>query len=293
MPHVVTAWHGSPQTIAAKFAEIVVFLVVGVATGVLSDRERKRSQELQKTTDQLRTAHRELQDSFEHLSRAGRLAAVGQLAASLAHEIRNPLASIEGAVDIIERSRNPERRTEVLAIVKKEILRLKDLLTNLLNFARPRPPEIRRVKINELIESVVELTAHDAEKRGVELSTHVSSPLPAAECDGEQIRQVLLNLTLNALEASDAGGGKVVLSARNQDNNLLIEVADEGRGIAEADLEKIFDPFYTTKEDGTGLGLAISSQILIQHSGTITVKRNPVRGLTFTLVLPLAQNRTR
>lgn len=289
IPHVVMAWHASPQALAAKFAEMVVFLAVGVATGILSDRERKRSHDLKKTTDQLRAVYQELQDSFEQLIRAGRLAAVGQLAASLAHEIRNPLASIEGAVDIIERSESRERRAEFLEIIKKETRRLKDLLTHLLNFARPQPPQMRPAKIDEIVDSVVQLTAHEAQQQGIELKADIPAPLPFVKCDGEQIRQVLLNLTLNALQASTTGG-KVVLSARKQDDNVLLEIVDEGCGIDEADLEKIFDPFYTTKEGGTGLGLAISYQILTQHRGTIAAKRNPVRGTTFSFVLPVVQS---
>jgi signal transduction histidine kinase len=292
LPHVVTAWQGSPQALAAKFAEIVVFLAVGATTGILSDRERKRSRELQKTTDRLQAVYKDLENSFEQLIRAGRLAAVGQLAASLAHEIRNPLASIEGAVDIVERTAKPERQAEFLGVIKKETLRLKDLLTRLLNFARPQPPQIRPAKIEEIIESVVQLTAHEARQLDIELNAELAVGLPTVECDGEQIRQVLLNLILNALQANSKGG-RVMVSARQQCNQMLLQVVDEGCGIEEADLEKIFDPFYTTKEGGTGLGLAISYQIVAQHGGSITAKKNAGRGMTFDLVLPLLQTPSR
>ena len=292
IPHVIMAWHDSPRASAAKYAEIVVFVAVGVVTGILADRERKRTRELQGTTDRLREVYSQLQSSFDQLKRADRLSAIGQLAASLAHEIRNPLAGIEGAVDIVERTTSEERRREFLAIIKKETSRLKNLLTNLLDFARPRSPQMRAVRIEAAVMSVAQLTEHNAQQHGVELKTDVPATLPLVECDVEQIKQVLMNITLNAIEANSAGG-RVVLRMREQGDNIVIAVTDDGCGIGDSDLEKIFDPFYTTKEGGTGLGLPISHQILAQHGGQITVEQNPGKGMTFSLVLPLRQTGAR
>lgn len=289
IPHIIMAWHDSPRASSAKYAEIVVFVAVGIVTGILSDRERKRTRELQSTTDQLREVYGQLQSSFDQLKRADRLSAVGQLAASLAHEIRNPLASIEGAIDIVERATSEERRREFLAIIKKETVRLKNLLTNLLDFARPRPPQMRNARVEAAVESVAQLAAPKAAQRGIVLQTGIPANLPLVECDVEQIKQVLLNIMLNAIEACSAGG-KVVLTIRDQGDNIVIGVTDDGCGINEADLEKIFDPFYTTKEGGTGLGLPISYQILAQHSGEITVERNADKGTTFNLILPRRQS---
>ena len=289
IPHIIMAWHDSPRASSAKYAEIVVFVAVGIVTGILSDRERKRTRELQSTTDQLREVYGQLQSSFDQLKRADRLSAVGQLAASLAHEIRNPLAGIEGAIDIVERATSEERRREFLAIIKKETVRLKNLLTNLLDFARPRPPQMRNARVEAAVESVAQLAAPKAAQRGIVLQTGIPANLPLVECDVEQIKQVLLNIMLNAIEACSAGG-KVVLTIRDQGDNIVIGVTDDGCGINEADLEKIFDPFYTTKEGGTGLGLPISYQILAQHSGEITVERNADKGTTFNLILPRRQS---
>jgi signal transduction histidine kinase len=291
-PHIIMAWSDSPRASAPKYAEIVVFVAVGVVTGILSDRERRRTRELQSTTDRLREVYGQLQSSFDQLKRADRLSAVGQLAASLAHEIRNPLAGIEGAIDIVERASSEERRREFLAIIKKETGRLKNLLTNLLDFARPRPPQMRNVRIDGTVVSVAQLTAPNAQQRGIELKTDIPASLPLVECDVEQIKQVLVNITLNAIEASSTGG-KVVLTIRERGDNIVIGVTDNGCGIDEADLEKIFDPFYTTKEGGTGLGLPISYQILAQHSGQITVERNADKGMTFNLILPRRQSGAR
>jgi signal transduction histidine kinase len=273
----------------AKYAEVFVFLAVGAITGFLSDRERKRRIELQNATEQLRTINEQLRSSFEQLKRADRLSAVGQLAASLAHEIRNPLGSIEGAIDIVERTPNEERRHEFLAVIRKETRRLNGLLTNLLDFARPRAPQMREARIDSIVKSVVDLTAHAAQQRGIRLESRIPTDIPTVECDAEQMTQALLNITLNALQVTPSGA-TVSLSAQRQDDFVLMRVSDEGSGIDEANLERIFDPFYTTKEGGTGLGLPISHQILTQHEGHITFERNPEKGMTFTLSLPLRQN---
>ena len=288
-PHIITAWKGSPQAMDAKYAEIVVFLAVGAVTGILSDRERKRTFELQHATGQLRAANVKLQDSFDQLKRADRLSSIGQLAASLAHEIRNPLGSIEGAIDIAERTSSEEKRREFLGIIRKETRRLNGLLTNLLDFARPRSPQMRRTRIENIVKSVTDLTAHNAQQRGIRLESVISPDLPLVECDAEQITQALLNITLNALQVTPSGGA-VSLSVQQQEDIVLLLVSDEGSGVNETSLDRIFEPFYTTKETGTGLGLPISYQILTQHGGGITVERNPDKGVTFTLSLPIRQN---
>jgi len=288
LPHILVSWHHSMEASESKYAEIVVFLAVGGVTGVLSDRERKRENELRHTAEQLRTANTHLEESFSQLKRADRLSAVGQLAASLAHEIRNPLGSIEGAVDIVERSASEERRREFLGIIRKEARRLNGLLSNLLDFSRPRTPQIRQVRIDSIVRSVVDLTSHTAQHQGIRLECEIEPKVGLVECDSEQMTQALLNVTLNALQATPSGG-TVSLSVHQQDDVVLIRVRDEGGGIDAADTERIFDPFYSTKEGGTGLGLPISYQIITQHKGRITVERNAETGMTFTLALPVTQ----
>ena len=286
VPHIIRAWNGSPQTIEAKYAEIVVFIAVGAVTGALSDRARKGTVELEQTAEKLRTTNTQLENSFDQLRRADRLSAVGQLAASLAHEIRNPLGSIEGAIDIVERTSSEERRREFLGIIRKETKRLNGLLTDLLDFARPRVPRMRTASIEGIVKTVVDLTVHNAEQRGVRLENIAAENLPLVQCDSEQITQALLNIALNALQVTPSGG-TVSLSALCQDDVVMVLVRDEGSGIDEAHLENIFDPFFTTKEGGTGLGLPISDQILTQHGGRVTVTRNPGPGMTFMLTLPV------
>ena len=286
IPHIFTAWGQFPGYSMNQYAEIAVFFLVGAVTGLLADRERKRKQELEQTAEQLSKVYAELQDSFEQLKRADRLSAIGHLSAGLAHEIRNPLASIEGAVGILEqRELSEERRVEFLAILKKECRRLNRLLTNLLDFARPRRPNYQIVDVGQILSSVVSLAAHMASQSSITLRADVPSSLPPVECDPEQLKQVILNLTINAIQAMP-DGGEILLSARTKNSNILIQVKDQGCGIGPEDLDKVFNPFFTTKENGTGLGLSMAHQIVSQHGGILSGERNPDKGMTFSVLLP-------
>lgn len=288
IPHIVLTWAGWRHYSANQYAELVVFFLVGTVTGVLADRERRREMELRRTAEQLRRVYRELQDSFEQIKRADRLSAVGQLSAGLAHEIRNPLASIEGAAEILgQESSGEEMRQEFLGIIRKECRRVNRLLSELLDFARPRKPEWREVDVGRVLDNVIGLLSHSAEKNGIILRKDVPAKLPPLLCDQEQLTQVVLNLTINATQAMP-DGGEILLSARARDSNLLIQVRDEGIGIKDEDLDRIFDPFYTTKDYGTGLGLSVAHQIVTQHGGAISVQRNPGKGMTFSVTFPQA-----
>ena len=284
IPHILHAWHHMLDYAMNQYAEIIVFFLVGTVTGVLADRGMKQRRELA-------ALNRELQDSFEQIKRADRLSAVGQLSASLAHEIRNPLASIDGATNLIESEQTPqEMRTASLAIIRKEVQRLNRLLTNLLDFARPRKPEFQTVHADRLIDAIIALAGPSAQQKGITLHKDVPANVPAFECDPEQMKQVLLNLAINAVQAM-TGAGDIVLAARQHDSSVVISVRDQGPGIDAEDLDKIFNPFYTTKDAGTGLGLSVVYQIVNQHGGDVTAERNPEGGMTFSLTIPLDRRR--
>jgi two-component system sensor histidine kinase HydH len=290
IPHIRHAWHHTDYA-TDQYAEIVVFFLVGAGTGILADLGRKQRMALEATSEQLAKVNRELQDSFEQIKRADRLSAIGQLSASLAHEIRNPLASIDGAANLIESAQTSgEMRRNSLAIIRKEVQRLNRLLTSLLDFARPRKPEFQTVEPGHLIEAIVNLASAAARQKGIKLRKDVPAAAPAFECDPEQMKQVLLNLAINAVQAM-AGPGEIVLSARQADNSVLIGVSDQGPGIDEENVDKVFNPFFTTKEAGTGLGLPVVHQIVTQHGGTVRAARNPGGGMTFSLIVPLRQRR--
>lgn len=286
IPHILTMWSHEQHYANEQYAEIVMFLAVGIVTGVLSDLERRRRAELQATAQQLQRVYSELQDTFEQVRRADRLSAIGQLAAGLAHEIRNPLASIDGAAEVMEAADSPEEvRAETMGIVRKECARLNRLLTNLLDFARPRNPEWREVDVPRVLDSVIDLVKHSAGK-GIQFERVAAERLPKLIGDEEQIAQVILNLTINAAQAMP-DGGRITLTASEKDKGVQIQVRDEGVGIPQEHLDKIFDPFFTTKDMGTGLGLSVVHQIVSQLGGTVGVERNTEgRGMTFSLQFP-------
>ena len=286
IPHILT-WRHRPEYAMSQYAELILFFLVGVITGVLADQGRKRREQLEATTTKLEKVYRELQDSFEQIKRADRLSAVGQLAASLAHEIRNPLGSIEGAANLIQSpATSPEIREGSLNIIRKECQRLNRLLTNLLDFARPRQPEFRSVDLVRLVDSIFALVGPNAQQQHVRLIKMVRKTPHLLESDPEQLRQVLLNLVINGIQAMP-GGGEIEVILDMDDGEVVISVKDQGVGIAPDDLERIFDPFFTTKGSGTGLGLSVAHQVITHLGGSIEAGRNPDRGMTFSISLPM------
>lgn len=266
--------------------ETFVFCSVGVLAGVLSDRERGQRARVERTAAELREVYQALQDNLEHVKRAARMSALGHLSAGLAHEIRNPLASIEGAAAIVEREPdNVARRTEFLAIIREESQRLNGLVTNFLDFARPRPPALRPVEVQSLIQSVLTLLSQTLHRSDVTFRMEIASGLNGLRCDPEQMKQVLLNLVLNAMQAMPAGG-EVVVDAAEDNGILKIRVKDQGPGIPSGDIDSIYDPFFTTKDTGTGLGLPVAYQIVQQHGGELMLEENGPGGACFAIRLP-------
>jgi two-component system sensor histidine kinase HydH len=289
IPHVAMAWQGEPEYRAAGYVEIGMFFVIGGLTGVLADLERAQKKKIEETATKLGETYAELQASMEQLRRADRLSALGELSAGLAHEIRNPLGSLEGAVAILRRSELPEAtRQEFAGMAEKEVVRLKSLLTNFLEFARPQTPQRSLIEPELLMESVSQLAGETAKMAGVRIHIE-NSNADAIFVDAEQIKQVLLNLVLNAVQAMPSGG-EVILRSHQADGSMLLEVKDQGVGIPTENLERIFDPFFTTRAGGTGLGLSIAYQIINRHGGHLSVSNNRDRGVTFTVLLPLSQS---
>lgn len=268
-------------------ADLPAALLLGLALIAWSVYHRRQRDAFARVLDQLSAAHRELQDNFDGMQRAERLSALGQLSAGLAHEIRNPLAAISGAAGILQRdAAAPERRQECVRIIAKEAQRLDGLLTRFLDFARPRPPRREPVDPGSLLEAVRALTSHAIHRKPIRLQVEIQSHLSPLTGDREQLEQVLLNLTLNAIHASPENG-VVLLSARTEASDLVLSVQDEGHGVPSEHIGRLFDPFFTTKEEGTGLGLPVAHQIVTQLGGALAATRNPDRGMTFAIRLPL------
>ncbi len=291
LPHDLLSYGTLPYYAIDQMLDFPLFCAAGLLTGTVTERGWKQRADLERTTRRLTEVYRQLQENFEQMKRAERLFALGQLSAGLAHEIRNPLASIAGAAGILRR--NPQRdpkEGECLEIICKESQRLNGLVTQFLDFARPRAPKYQATDIGAMLDSVLQLAGHALGNRPVRLRKEISPDLSAVECDPELLTQVLLNLIINAVQAT-ADSGEVLVSAASRNDRLSIEVKDEGCGINAANRDRIFDPFFTTKENGTGLGLSVAHQIVEQHGGILSAEANPGRGMTFSVSLPLRRER--
>jgi signal transduction histidine kinase len=271
------------------YVELPFLLGVPLLIGLHTDRERRQKSKYQELAGQLSGVYEKLQANFEGMKRAERLSAIGQLSAGLAHEIRNPLASIAGAASILRRNQPLDAKaSKCLDIIDSEAKRLNRLLTTFLNFARPRPPRLQTVALDTILDSVLELAHHAIGRKRIDFRRSVAEDLPPIDCDPEQMTQVLLNLVINATEASSEGS-VVTLAAEQDDQATVIQVIDEGSGVAPEDIDKLFDPFFTTKETGTGLGLPVAHQIVGQMGGLLTARRNPEGGMTFSIAFPSKQ----
>ncbi len=227
----------------------------------------------------------ELRRMEEAVRRADRLAAVGKLAAGLAHEIRNPLASMCGSIALLGKAKAfSEKDRRLMQIVSREGERLEALVTDFLAFARPSQPQLAVVLLSQLIDETLTMFQEDPSAQDLRI---VSEPGEAlwVNADSSQLRQVLWNLLSNAADAMKQTGA-VRVRVRSVSGHAIIEVEDTGPGIEQEDLNRVFDPFFTTKENGTGLGLAIVHRIVEAHGGEIAVVSAPGRGTTVRVVLP-------
>ncbi|HEY3309516.1 MAG TPA: ATP-binding protein [Desulfuromonadaceae bacterium] len=296
-PHILFQWGGQISVEMEKYLEIVLYNIVGGVTGLLAQRERERSLELQKTAAGLEESYHKLQAQSERLisieeqlRRAEKLSTLGEMAAVLAHEIRNPLGSIRGTAEILRDDYLPgEPKYEFIEIQIKETERLNHVVEDFLRMARPQAVEMKRCSLREELETIATLLTNDARERGVGLVLHHDDASPAAlvKADGEKLRQAFLNIIINALQATPEGG-TVTITTRQSDSFHEIQFSDTGPGIDAATRQRIFEPFFTTKTDGTGLGLAITKKIIEGHGGTLEVESQVGHGTSVVVRLPNA-----
>jgi signal transduction histidine kinase len=242
-----------------------------------------------------RCAYEELQRAQEQLIHSERLAAVGELAARVAHGIRNPLSAISNSTGVLRRDLDLEgddRR--LLEVVYNESQRLADMVTDFLKFARPRPPHKSPQALGEILDDLILLLTEDQRvKNRVAIEKSYEEDLPLVEADEAQIRDALWNLLVNGVEGMPQGGSLHVSLRGNmkpEPSSLEIAIADTGVGIQSEEKEKVFQPFHTTKAEGTGLGLAIVQRVVEGHRGSIELESAPGQGCTFTVHLPLRSN---
>ncbi|MGQ9631721.1 MAG: sensor histidine kinase [bacterium] len=242
--------------------------------------------DLEEKVRQTEEAYRALQESQNRLIRAERLAAIGEVTAKVAHEIKNPLMSIGGfARLVLKRMGEEDPNIKYLGMIEKEVERLEGLLKDILSFSAPSEPNFQEGDINEVIQEALLLVNGELERSNIGVLLQLAPSLPAVSFDRGQIGQVLLNLFLNAIHAMPEGG-ELSVSSELAGEHVRITVGDTGVGIPEEHLDKLFVPFFTTKPNGSGLGLSISHQILRNHGGMIDVVSKVGVGTTFTVKLP-------
>ncbi|MBT0663048.1 sensor histidine kinase [Geobacter pelophilus] len=293
-PHLLFQWGGHLTMEMEKYLEILMYNIVGGVTGLLSQREREKTVELQKTARGLEESYQKLQHQSERiitieeqLRRAEKLSTLGEMAAVLAHEIRNPLGSIRGTAEILKDDYKPgDPKHEFIEIQIKETERLNRVVEDFLHMARPQPADMKPCPIQEELETIVTLVANDARERNIKL---VVQPPPSPiiiKADGEKLRQGFLNIIINALQATKPGGS-VIIATKTYANGLCeIQFRDTGSGMDEETRKRIFEPFFTTKPDGTGLGLAITKKIIESNGGTLLVESEADHGTTVIVRLP-------
>ncbi|MHC1711139.1 MAG: ATP-binding protein [Solidesulfovibrio sp.] len=236
---------------------------------------------------------REMRRLEAEVRRREKLAAVGNLAAGVAHEIRNPLSSIRGYASYFGAKFAPGSEDRQAAeVMVREVDRLNRVISELIEFARPSDLKRRPVRLAELASHAARLTRADALARGVTLDLSEASDGPEIRADPDRMTQALLNLCLNAIQAMDAGGVMAIAVGTAPDGRATISVSDTGAGIAPEDRDRIFDPYFTTKARGTGLGLPIAHKIVVAHGGEIRLTRRPTGGTMATVFLPAAATTT-
>ena len=210
---------------------------------------------------------------------------MGELSAGIVHEVCNPLAAIKGAVEILEEELAADSpRREFAGLAKKEVERLDKLVGEFLRFARPATLSVQLNDLNKIVESVAALVENQANSQSVKIEKDLQKNLPEVLIDSEQIKQVLLNLAINSLQAMP-NGGQIAFRTSENGKFCVVEVKDSGNGIDQKIIPKIFDPFFTTKEKGVGLGLSIAHKIVNQHEGSLSVANDSGKTV-FSLHLP-------
>jgi signal transduction histidine kinase len=254
--------------------------LIGVLAAVLMDR-----------VDEEREMVRRLKESQEQLVHAEKLASLGQLAASVAHEINNPLAGVLTYTKLLAKKISGDTLEKGAALdhlskMESEVGRCSRIIRNLLDFSRQTQPTLRLVDVNQVIEQVLAMVGHQAQLQNVDVVRELSPSSPKVMADSDKLQQVFTNLTLNAIQAM-SGGGKLTLRTSVSNSQVRIDVQDTGCGIPKENLSKLFTPFFTTKEKGSGvgLGLAVVRGIIERHKGEIQVQSEVGKGTTFSVYL--------
>jgi signal transduction histidine kinase len=264
----------------------ILFGMAGNLVNTLAEELRRRSAQYRRTAEQLAEANLHIRQAEEAVRRSDRLAALGQLSAGLAHELRNPMATIRSSAEMLNHKLEGENDVarELAGFIGSEVDRANSLITRFLQFARPLQLRLEKADLTQTLDRAVSLVEREA--AGIAIYKNYEPDIPPFPFDAELLERVFYNLLLNAAQAS-APEGAVTLKLRASGGTAEVSVIDRGVGIDPAQRDNIFNPFFTTKPDGVGLGLAIVSKIVDEHGGKIAVESEPGKGSIFCVLLPM------
>lgn len=262
--------------------------VVGFLTQQLAEANRAAARKYQAVAQQLESASRNLQTAEAAIRRSDRLAALGQLTAGLAHELRNPLGTMRASAELLLKNLPPDNAIsqELAGFIASEVDRTNSLITRFLEFARPLQLRLELADVTKVVDQAIAELHRHSPPLDVSVHRNYSPDLPLLRLDTEWMQRVFYNLLLNAAQASQDSGA-ITVKVRQVGSLVEAAVIDRGCGIAQSELEHIFNPFFTTKRDGVGLGLAIVAKIVDEHRGKITVESEPSAGSVFRVFLPM------
>ena len=269
---------------------LTILPVVGYLTHQLAAASREQARKYQMAAEELTEVNRNLQEAEAAMRRSERLAALGQMSAGLAHELRNPLGTMKTSAEMLMKSVEPENEVavEMAGYISSEVDRTNSLITRFLDFARPLALRVARADLHDVLDRAVKDLEAQTPKLDVVLYRNYSPDVPPFLFDGELMERVVYNLLLNAAQASPPTSA-ITLKTRVVEDKVEISVIDRGAGIDPKHRENIFNPFFTTKPTGVGLGLAIVSKIVDEHGGKIVVESEPGSGSVFRIFLPLRE----
>jgi signal transduction histidine kinase len=311
LPHIMLHWGGLVENNLLRFMQVVIYNIIGFLTGLKAQREKEETLKYKNTADQLegsvntiKQQSDKLVELEEQLRQTDRLAVIGELTSSLAHEVRNPLGSIRGAVEIIiAENTSKNKKTEFSKILVDETERMTTVLENYLSFGKKKKQQESEYVLQEIIQNVILMLSTQARKRGIEILSSVPNNPILLQGDSNDLWQILMNITLNAHQAI-IDEGKITIKLSETDNRksetgnehtalteydriIKLTISDTGSGISNDDLEKIFKPFYTTKVNGSGLGLAIVKRIADSNNWVIDVNSTKNSGTKFVMIIPI------
>ncbi len=273
LPYIVGTTHNA-EDLAVEVAEILFYFAIAVLTGVLVEREFR--------------ARRKQQEAQLQVERSQKLALAGQIAAGVAHEVKNPLATIKGAADILadDGTSNVERE-EFKQILRNEIKRIDTTVAEFLEFARPRETRLEKINLTQTVRTSLRQIETQTKQHGLSIEKQLQEDI-SVYGDPEKLHQMTLNLVLNAIQASGENGSISIALIKKGESAQLV-VSDRGSGIKKTDMQHIFEPFFTTKSSGTGLGLTVVKAIVDDHRGDIAIESGENRGTEVTVTFPLSK----